>query len=41
MVDVLLMYALLRALPENSALILVGDVDQLPPVGPGNCLGVT
>ena len=38
MVDVQLMYALLRALPKNSALILVGDVDQLPPVGPGNPL---
>ena len=38
MVDVLLMYALLRALPKTSALILVGDVDQLPSVGPGNAL---
>jgi exodeoxyribonuclease V alpha subunit len=38
MVDVLLMYALLRALAKNSALILVGDVDQLPSVGPGNGL---
>ncbi len=38
MVDVLLMYALLRALPKNAALILVGDVDQLPSVGPGNAL---
>jgi exodeoxyribonuclease V alpha subunit len=38
MVDVLLMYAVLRALPKASALILVGDVDQLPPVGPGNAL---
>jgi exodeoxyribonuclease V alpha subunit len=38
MVDVLLMYALLRALPKTSALILVGDVDQLPPVGPRNAL---
>ncbi len=38
MVDVPLMYALLRALPKNSALILVGDVDQLPSVGPGNVL---
>jgi exodeoxyribonuclease V alpha subunit len=38
MVDVLLMYALLRALPKNSALIIVGDVDQLPSVGPGNAL---
>jgi exodeoxyribonuclease V alpha subunit len=38
MVDVLLMYALFRALPKNSAMILVGDVDQLPSVGPGNAL---
>jgi exodeoxyribonuclease V alpha subunit len=38
MVDVLLMYALLRAIPKNAALILVGDVDQLPSVGPGNAL---
>jgi exodeoxyribonuclease V alpha subunit len=38
MVDVLLMYALLRALPRTSALIMVGDVDQLPSVGPGNAL---
>ena len=38
MVDVLLMYALLRALPKTSGLILVGDVDQLPSVGPGNVL---
>src|ERR1035441_7275763 len=38
MVDVLLMYALLRALPKTSGLILVGDVDQLPSVGPWNVL---
>jgi len=38
MVDVPLMYALLRALPKNAALILVGDVDQLPSVGSGNAL---
>jgi len=38
MVDVLLMYALLRALPKTAALIMVGDVDQLPSVGPGNAL---
>ena len=38
MVDVVLMYALLRALPKTSALIMVGDVDQLPSVGPGNAL---
>ena len=35
MVDVLLLDSLLRAVPENTRLILVGDPDQLPPVGPG------
>jgi exodeoxyribonuclease V alpha subunit len=35
MVDVPLMHALLRALPREAALLLVGDVDQLPSVGPG------
>jgi len=38
MVDVPLMRALLMALPEASALLLVGDVDQLPSVGPGQVL---
>ena len=38
MVDVPLMRAVLRALPENAALLLVGDVDQLPSVGPGQVL---
>src|SRR5204862_412278 len=38
MVDVPLMRAVLRALPEKSALLLVGDVDQLPSVGPGQIL---
>lgn len=36
MVDLLLMNALLRALPPSCRLILVGDADQLPSVGPGN-----
>ncbi len=36
MVDILLMDALLRALPPDARLILVGDADQLPSVGPGN-----
>ena len=36
MVDLQLFYALLNALPEDAGLILVGDADQLPPVGPGN-----
>ena len=38
MVDVPLMNHLLRALPRNSSLLLVGDVDQLPSVGPGMVL---
>ena len=38
MVDVPLMRALLRALPAETALLLVGDVDQLPSVGPGQVL---
>ena len=36
MVDILLMQSLLRALPKGCRLILVGDPDQLPSVGPGN-----
>ena len=35
MVDVQLLHHLLQALPERCRLILVGDPDQLPPVGPG------
>jgi exodeoxyribonuclease V alpha subunit len=38
MVDTTLMYHLLKALPGESALILVGDVNQLPSVGAGNVL---
>jgi exodeoxyribonuclease V alpha subunit len=38
MVDIPLLHQLLRAVPQNAALILVGDVDQLPSVGPGNAL---
>ncbi len=38
MVDVPLMNHLLRALPVNGSLLLVGDVDQLPSVGPGMVL---
>ena len=33
MVDVLLMHALLKAIPNTAALLVVGDVDQLPSVG--------
>jgi len=39
MVDVMLMQALLKALPRDAKLILVGDKDQLPSVGAGNVLG--
>ncbi|MCL2362153.1 MAG: ATP-dependent RecD-like DNA helicase [Defluviitaleaceae bacterium] len=38
MLDILLMYSLLKAVPVGTRLILVGDVDQLPSVGPGNVL---
>ena len=39
MVDVPLMHALVRAVPDRASLVLVGDIDQLPSVGPGNVLG--
>ena len=39
MVDARLAWQLVRALPENASLLLVGDVDQLPSVGPGRVLG--
>ena len=39
MVDVPLMASLMKALPDRAALIMVGDVDQLPSVGPGRVLG--
>jgi exodeoxyribonuclease V alpha subunit len=38
MVDAPLMHKLLRALPARAHLLLVGDVDQLPSVGPGSAL---
>ncbi len=38
MVDIHLMAHLLRAIPDTASVILVGDVDQLPSVGPGNVL---
>ena len=38
MVDVSLMHALLKAVPDQAAVLLVGDVDQLPSVGPGQVL---
>lgn len=39
MVDAHLFVAILRSLPHTCRLILVGDVNQLPSVGPGNVLG--
>ena len=39
MVDIELMESLLAAIPDAAALLLVGDVDQLPSVGPGRVLG--
>jgi len=38
MIDVVLMNALLRALPDTARVVMVGDVDQLPSVGPGSVL---
>jgi len=38
MVDIILMYNLLKALAPETHLLLVGDADQLPSVGPGNVL---
>ena len=38
MVDILLMNHLLKAVPPAATLLLVGDIDQLPSVGPGNVL---
>ncbi len=38
MIDILLMNSLLKAVKPDTNLILVGDIDQLPSVGPGNVL---
>lgn len=38
MIDTQLMYSLVRALPDNARVIFVGDINQLPSVGPGNVL---
>lgn len=38
MVDISLANALLRAIPDHAALVIIGDVDQLPSVGPGQFL---
>lgn len=39
MLDVVLGHQVLRAIPREACVVLVGDVDQLPSVGPGNVLG--
>lgn len=38
MIDTPLMYSLLKAIPSNARAIFVGDINQLPSVGPGNVL---
>lgn len=38
MIDTSLMWSLLKAIPDHARLILVGDIYQLPSVGPGNVL---
>ena len=38
MVDLVMMMHLLKAVPQNCAIIFVGDVDQLPSIGPGSVL---
>ncbi len=38
MIDIMLFYNLMKAIPANMRLILVGDIDQLPSVGAGNVL---
>lgn len=38
MIDIILMYHLVKAIPAHATLILVGDVNQLPSVGPGSVL---
>lgn len=39
MLDIWLMRDVLRAIPKGAVLVLIGDVDQLPSVGPGRVLG--
>jgi exodeoxyribonuclease V alpha subunit len=38
MIDVLLMQALMKSVPDHAALLIVGDIDQLPSIGPGQVL---
>ena len=39
MIDIMLMYNLLKAVPDTMTMVLIGDVDQLPSVGAGNAGG--
>jgi exodeoxyribonuclease V alpha subunit len=39
MIDTFLFFSLLKATPDHAKLLLIGDVDQLPSVGPGSILG--
>ncbi len=38
MIDTLLMFCLLKAIPSHARVIIIGDIDQLPSIGPGNVL---
>ena len=38
MVDLFMAHSLLKAIPKNALLLMVGDIDRLPSVGPGNVL---
>ena len=38
MVDIAIIHHLLRAIPDHARLVLIGDVDQLPSIGPGSVL---
>ena len=38
MIDLTLFYSLLKSIPSKASLILIGDIDQLPAIGPGNIL---
>lgn len=38
MIDTYLMFHLLRAIPSSAKVVLIGDVNQLPSIGPGNVL---
>ena len=41
MVDITLMHAILKALKSDCRILLVGDADQLPSVGPGNVFSIS